>query len=140
MAVARNVIANTVGTAALAVATAATTIFSFRLAGSEQFGLIGFYFTLHGIVAILDTGIGPGIVREVAHARAGEHEHSLGSILFTFQGVYAGITCLATIALIAASPFIATMWLTARTISPGEIQNALILAALIIALQRQRTV
>lgn len=140
MAVARNVIANTVGTVVLAAAMAATTIFSFRLAGPEQFGLIGFYFTLHGIVAILDTGIGPGIVREVAHARAGEHEHGLGSILFTFQGIYAGITGLATIALIAAAPFIATMWLTARTISPGEIQYALILAALIIALQRQRTV
>ena len=140
MAVARNVIANTIGTAVLAVATAATTILAFRLAGSEQFGLIGFYFTLHGIVAILDTGIGPGIVREVAHARSGQHACGLGSILFTFQGIYAGITGLTAIALIAASPFIATMWLTARTISPGEIQNALILAALIIATQRQRTV
>ena len=140
MAVARNVIANTIGTAVLAVATAATTILAFRLAGSEQFGLIGFYFTLHGIVAILDTGIGPGIVREVAHARSGQDACGLGSILFTFQGIYAGITGLTAIALIAASPFIATMWLTARTISPGEIQNALILAALIIATQRQRTV
>ena len=140
MAVARNVIANTIGTAVLAVATAATTIFSFRLAGSEQFGLIGFYFTLHGIVAILDTGIGPGVVREVAHARSGEHSIGLPSILFTFQGIYAGITVLATVALIAAAPFIATMWLSGRTISPGEIQTALILAAVIIALQRQRTV
>jgi O-antigen/teichoic acid export membrane protein len=140
MAVARNVIANTVGTAVLAVATAVTTIFSFRLAGAEQFGLIGFYFTLHGIVAILDTGIGPGIVREVAYARSGEHESGLGSILFTFQGIYAGITGLTTIALIAASSFIATTWLTARTISTGEIQSALILSALIIAAQRQRTI
>ena len=140
MAVARNVIANTVGTAVLAAATAATTIFSFRLAGSEQFGLVGFYFTLHGIVAILDTGIGPGIVREVARARAGEHEHGLGTILFTFQGIYAGITGATTIALIAVSSFIATTWLTARTIAASDIQYALILSALIIASQRQRTV
>jgi O-antigen/teichoic acid export membrane protein len=140
MAVARNVIANTVGTVVLAAATAATTIFSFRLAGPEQFGLIGFYFTLHGIVAILDTGMGPGIVREVAYARAGEHEHGLGAILFTFQGIYAGITGLTTIALIAASSFIATTWLIARTISATDIQYALILSALIIAAQRQRTV
>jgi O-antigen/teichoic acid export membrane protein len=140
MAVARNVIANTVGTAVLAVATATTTILSFRLAGAEQFGLIGFYFTLHGIVAILDTGIGPGIVREVAYARSGEHESGLRAILFTFQGIYAGITGLTTIALIAASSFIATTWLTARTISTGEMQTALILSALIIAAQRQRTV
>ena len=74
-------------------------------------------------------------MRAPANMRSG-----LGSILFTFQGIYAGITGLATIALIAAAPFIATMWLTARTISAGEIQIALILAALIIALQRQRTV
>ena len=140
MAVARNVIANTVGTVVLAAATAATTIFSFRLAGPEQFGLIGFYFTLHGIVAVLDTGMGPGIVREVAYARAGEHEHGLGAILFTFQGIYAGITGLTTIALIAASSFIATTWLIARTISATDIQYALILSALIIAAQRQRTV
>ncbi|MBI3703490.1 MAG: oligosaccharide flippase family protein [Rhizobiales bacterium] len=140
MAVARNVIANTVGTAVLAAATAATTIFSFRLAGAEQFGLIGFYLTLHGIVAILDTGIGPGIVREVAHARSGGHEYGLGSILFTFQGIYAGITGLTTIVLIAASSFIAHTWLTARTISAGDIQIALILSALIIASQPQRTV
>ena len=140
MAVARNVIANTVGTVVLAAATAATTIFSFRLAGAEQFGLIGFYLTLHGIVAILDTGIGPGIVREVAHARVGEHEYGLGSILFTFQGIYAGITGATTIVLIAASWFIATTWLSARTISASDIQYALIIAALIIAAQRQRTV
>lgn len=140
MAVARNVIANTIGTAVLVGATAATTILSFRLAGAEQFGLIGFYLTLHGIIAILDTGIGPGIVREVAHARAEEHASTLGSILFTFQGIYAGITGLTTIVLIAASSFMATTWLTARTISPDEIRIALILAALTIALQRLRTV
>jgi O-antigen/teichoic acid export membrane protein len=140
MAVARNVIANTIGTVLLAAATAATTIFSFRLAGAEQFGLIGFYLTLHSIVAILDTGIGPGIVREVAHARVGEHEHGLGSILFTFQGIYASITGATTIVLIASSSFIATTWLSARTISASEIQYALILSALIIAAQRQRTV
>jgi O-antigen/teichoic acid export membrane protein len=140
MAVARNVIANTVGTVVLAAATAAMTVFSFRLAGPEQFGLVGFYLTLHGIVAILDTGIGPGIVREVAHARAGEHEHGLGSILYTFQGVYAGITGLTTLVLIAASSFIATTWLNAKTISTTDIQYALILSALIIAAQRQRTV
>jgi O-antigen/teichoic acid export membrane protein len=140
MAVARNVIANSFGTAVLAVASAATTVLSFRLAGAEQFGLIGFYFTLHGIVAILDTGIGPGIVREVAYARAGDHETGLGAILFTFQSIYAGLTGLTTLVLIAASSFIATTWLTARTISTGEIQTALILSALIIAAQRQRTV
>ena len=140
MAVARNVIANTVGTAVLVVASAATTVLSFRLAGSEQFGLIGFYFTLHGIVAILDTGLGPGIVREVAHARSGEHGSGLGSILFTFQGIYAGITGATTLVLVAASSFMATAWLSARTISAGEIQTALILAALIIGLQRLRTV
>jgi O-antigen/teichoic acid export membrane protein len=140
MAVARNVIANTVGTAVFVVATAATTILSFRLAGSEQFGLIGFYFTLHGIIAILDTGIGPGIVREVAHARSDDHASSLGSILFTFQGIYAGINGLTTIVLVVASSFIATTWLTARTIPANEIHYALILAALTIGLQRLRTV
>lgn len=140
MAVARNVIANTVGTVVLAGATAALMILSFRLSGPEQFGLIGFYLTLHGIVAILDTGIGPAIVREVAHARAGGHEYGLGTILFTFQGVYAGITGITLLVLIAASSFIATTWLTARTISAGEIQFALVLSALIIATQRQRTV
>lgn len=140
MAVAHNVIANTVGTVVLALATAATTILAFRLAGAEQFGLIGFYFTLHGIVAILDLGIGPGIVREVAYARSGEHDAGLGSVLFTFQGIYAGIIGLTTITLVAASSFMATTWLTARTLSAAEIQYALILAALIIAMQRLRTV
>lgn len=140
MAVARNVIANTVGTVVLAAATGATTIFSFRLAGAEQLGLIGFYFTIYGIVTILDTGIGPGIVREVAHARAGDHEHGLRSILFTFQAIYAVLTGITAVVLIAASSFIATMWLTARTLSADDIQYALILSALIIATQRQRTV
>jgi O-antigen/teichoic acid export membrane protein len=139
MAVARNVIANTVGTVVLAGATAGLMIVSFRLTGPEQFGLIGFYLTLHAMVAILDTGIGPAIVREVAHARAGGHEYGLGTILFTFQSVYASITGVTLLVLIAAAPFIATMWLSARTIPAGEIQLALILSAAIIATQRQRT-
>jgi O-antigen/teichoic acid export membrane protein len=139
MAVARNVIANIVGTGVLVATTAATTILSFRLAGAEQYGLIGFYLTLHSIVAMLDTGLGPGLVREVAHTRMGNQPHGLRTILFTFQGIYAGITILTTLVLIGASSFMST-WLSARTISPGEIQVALVLAALTVGLQRLRTV
>jgi O-antigen/teichoic acid export membrane protein len=138
MAVARNMIANVAGTSVMVAATAATTILSFRFAGAEQYGLIGFYLTLHSIVAMLDTGLGPGLVREVAHARVDE-SRGLKTILFTFQGIYAGITALTTLVLVGASGFMTT-WLTARTISPSEIQTALVLAAFTVGMQRLRTV
>lgn len=140
MAVARNVIANTAGTVVLVGAGAALTILSFRLAGSEQYGLIGFYLMLNGIVSILDTGLAPGVVREVARARAGQHADKLGTILFTFQGVYLVITATTALILIALAPVIAGTWLKTRTISTGEVEIALILGAAVLALQRQRTV
>ncbi len=140
MAVARNVIANTAGTVVLVGAGAALTILSFRLAGSEQYGLIGFYLMLNGIVSILDTGLAPGVVREVARARAGQHADKLGTILFTFQGVYLVITATTALILVALAPVIAGTWLKTRTISTGEVEIALILGAAVLALQRQRTV
>lgn len=146
MAVARNIIANTVGVGVLIAATAATTILGFRLAGAEQYGLIGFYFTLHGIVAIMDTGLGPGVIREVAQSRSdplsadARSKNEPATILFTFQGIYAAITAATTILLIAASPLIASHWLSARTISVSEIEIALVLTALTIGLQRLRTI
>ena len=140
MAVARNVIANTAGTVVLVGAGAALTILSFRMAGSEQYGLIGFYLILNGIVAILDTGLAPGVVREVARARAGRHPDKLNTILFTFQGVYLVITVVTALLLIALTPLIAGTWLKAKTIPLGEVELSLILGALVLALQRQRTV
>jgi O-antigen/teichoic acid export membrane protein len=140
MAVARNVIANTAGTVVLVGAGAALTILSFRLAGAEQYGLIGFYLMLNGIVAILDTGLAPGVVREVARARAGQHSEKLNTILFTFQGVYLAITAITALILVALAPLIAGTWLKTRTISTGEVELALILGAAVLALQRQRTV
>jgi O-antigen/teichoic acid export membrane protein len=140
MVVARNVIANIAGTSVMVVATAATTILSFRIAGAEQYGLIGLYLTLHSIIAMLDTGLGPGLVREIAHARTGDQSHGLKTILFTFQLIYIAIIALTTLVLVCASSFIATTWLTVQTILPGEIQVVLVLAALTIGLQRLRTV
>jgi len=138
MAVARNVIANTIGTVAFIGATAATSVFSFRIGGPEQFGLIGFYLTLHGIVAVLDIGLGPAIVREVARSRAGGGSAGLGTILFTFQGIFAGLTGLTAIILLAASWLLARL-VTAQTIAPDEIHLALMLTAVTIGLQRMRS-
>lgn len=138
MAVARNVIANTIGTVAFIGATAATSVFSFRIAGSEQFGLIGFYLTLHGLVAVLDLGLGPGIVREVAKTRAGGGRAGLRTILFTFQGIFAGLTGLTALLLLAAA-WPLTALVTAKTIAPGEIHLALMITAVTIGLQRMRS-
>ncbi|HZP74637.1 MAG TPA: oligosaccharide flippase family protein [Pseudolabrys sp.] len=139
MAVARNVIANGIGTVAFIGATAATSIFAFRIAGPEQFGLIGFYLTLHGIVAVLDIGLGPGIVREVARARAGGKAVGIGTILYTFQGIFLGLTGLTTTLLLAASWLLARL-ITADTIPADEIHLALILTAFTIGAQRLRSV
>jgi O-antigen/teichoic acid export membrane protein len=139
MAVTRNVIANTIGTVAFIAATAATSVFSFRIAGPEQFGLIGFYLTLHGIVAVLDVGLGPGIVREVAQARAGSGRAGIGTILYTFQGIYAGLTGVTTTILLAGSWLLAGL-INARSIGADEIHLALILTAFTIGAQRLRSV
>jgi len=107
-----------------------------RLLGIEAYGLVGFYAALQSIANVLDLGLSPTINRELA--RYSTVEGSQGEardLVRTFEAGYWAIGIGISLALLAASPFIASSWINADQIPVETVQRAVQLMALATGLQ-----
>ena len=101
-----------------------------RILGMEAFGLIGFYYTLQTILRVLDLGLTPTVIRELARS---SHDSKQASSLLekagtfeTFFGIVGGLLALC---LAALAPLIATHWLQHQTLSAATVTNCLAILA-----------
>ncbi len=104
--------------------------------GAEAFGLIGFFSMLQAWFNLLDLGLTPTIGRETARFRAG----SVGAL--SFRRLYRALsTIFFTIALVGGggllllSSIIAEDWLSAEMLTLSEIQTAVQVMAICVALR-----
>ncbi len=134
----RNIAANAVGMVVTVAVQAALMIAAYRLAGPEQYGLIGVFGALLTAAAILDVGLGQTVVREMARRRTPDESRGQGAMLYTLQGLYIAIIAVLTIGLIAAAPVMARYWLRPGHLSVAEVQTALALMGVAIGIQRLR--
>ncbi|MFC7610881.1 hypothetical protein [Teichococcus aestuarii] len=84
---ARNVLANLVGMAVSIAVQAGLAFGGYRLAGAEQYGLIGFFTVLMTAAAIFDAGLGQTATRAVARQQV-EDPAGTGSLVFNFLLIY----------------------------------------------------
>src|SRR5678815_836997 len=98
----RNVVTSGMERGVSAVLTLVIVPFQVRLLGIEAYGLLSFVTSLQVLCNILDLGLAPMIVREVAGDRGPERAHS-ATIVQTFSAVYWTIACLLSAGLFASS-------------------------------------
>ncbi|MDA8454600.1 oligosaccharide flippase family protein [Acidovorax sp. GBBC 3334] len=113
MSLERNILANYVGTGAVALAPILALPWYLAALGPRQFGFVGFVTTLQAVLNLLDAGMGQALVREVSLRAAGEGiaKPRTATLLYGFERFYWALALLAGLGLALLAGPIARHWL-----------------------------
>lgn len=107
--------------------------------GAEAYGLIGFFAVMQAWLQLLDAGLSPSLVRQVAFFRGrtptAEQLHEPGRLLRSFEIIFLTVAVLAGLAIHLSSEWIAQQWLQADELSPATIAQCISLMGLMIGLR-----
>ena len=104
--------------------------------GVEAYGLVGFFTMLQGWFMLLDMGLSPTIGREAARFNGGAIDVlGLRQLLRAFEGIFLLVGMAGALALIAGAGSITDHWLKVQQLELAEVQRAIMLMAVIVALR-----
>lgn len=104
--------------------------------GAEAYGLVGFFAMLQVWFNLLDMGLTPTMARETARFHGGATDAlSYRRLVRALEGVFLVVALVGGIAMFAASGYIAHDWLQASQLPMAEVQRAIQLMAIIIAMR-----
>jgi len=107
-----------------------------RYMGAEAYGLIGFFAMLQSWFQLLDMGLTPTMAREMARFNGGASDAlSLRRLLRALEGIFVSIAVLGGMIMIIGSDVIATNWLNVKQLPLAEVQHAIGLMGMIMALR-----
>lgn len=136
MPLGRNIVANYVGAAWVAILSLIFTPLYLRFLGIEAYALIGFYALLSSLMGFLDFGLGTTLSRELARLSAdpgiGERQRNLAR---TLEIIYWALAILAGAVVIIAAPYLATRWLNPQALSQSTMLTAIRLMSLTVTMQ-----
>lgn len=132
----KNIIANLAGRfwgAAIAILLIPQYI---KYLGIESYGLVGFYGTLIGSMAVLDLGLSTTLNRELAKYK---HENrsikDIRNLTFSLECIYWLVGVLICLLIIFLSGFISLHWINVEQLSPADVKLSVALMGLVIAFQ-----
>ena len=104
--------------------------------GAEAYGLVGFFSMLQAWFALLDMGLTPTMARETARFHGGATDAlNYRRLVRALEGVFLIVALVGGLVLFFASGYIARDWLHASRLPIAEVQTAVQLMAIIIALR-----
>lgn len=107
-----------------------------RYMGAEAYGLVGFFAMLQAWFMLLDVGLTPTMARETSRFRGGATDAlSYRRLVRALEGIFLIVALIGGTAVFAASGYIAHDWLQASQLPITEVQTALQLMAIIIAMR-----
>jgi O-antigen/teichoic acid export membrane protein len=109
--------------------------------GAEVYGLIGFYTVLQTWLQLLDVGLSPSLVRQIAHHQpAGQVTcRDSGWLLRSFELVFLPLALLTVVAVHLGSPWIAAHWLNAQALDTATLVQCVTLMGWMVALRLYAT-
>ena len=104
--------------------------------GSEAYGLVGFFAMLQAWFNLLDMGLTPTIARETARFRGCETDAlNYRRLVRALEGIFVIVALIGGSVMFTASTYITNNWLQAHQLPINEVQIAIQLMAIIIALR-----
>lgn len=104
--------------------------------GMESYGLVGFYTTLSGALALLDLGLSRTMTRELARLTALDQPAvHVRNLTYSLELIYWLIGIILGIAIILLAPLIARYWVNPEKLSLLQVKNAVMLMGGIMAVQ-----
>jgi len=136
MSLKRNILANYVSQIYVALIGIVMVPMYVRYMGAEAYGLVGFFAMLQAWFQLLDMGLTPTMARETARFNGGATDGlSLRRLLRAMEGIFIGVAVLGGTAMMAASGTLAGSWLKVQELPLIEVQHAIMLMAVIVALR-----
>lgn len=134
----RNVIANYIGSAWVALIGLAFVPFYIRLMGVEAYGIVGVFASLQAVFAVLDLGLSNTLNREMARLRVSRGDaDTMADTARTVEIIYLVLALIVTAAVALLSFFISHHWLNPEQLSKETLFEALLVMALVIGLRWQ---
>ena len=104
--------------------------------GAEAYGLVGFFAMLQAWFQLLDMGLTPTMARETARFQGGRTDATgLRRLLRMLEGVFVFVALVGAVLLAGGAHVIAADWLTVEYLPLAEVDRAIQLIALIVALR-----
>lgn len=104
--------------------------------GAEAYGLVGFFTMLQSWFNLLDMGLTPTVARETARYRGGATDViNYRRLVRAVQLIFVAVALLGTAAMLACSEVITKYWLNVNTLPLAQVQVALQLMAMGVALR-----
>jgi O-antigen/teichoic acid export membrane protein len=136
MSIRRNILANYVGQLYATLIGILLVPQYVRYMGVEAYGLVGFYTMLQGWFMLLDMGLTPTLGRETARFNGGAiGALELRRLLRAFEGMFLVLGAVGALVLIVSAAPLAERWLTVQRLDVVEVQRAIMLMAMIVALR-----
>lgn len=111
--------------------------------GAEAYGLIGFFAVLQAWLQLLDAGLSPSLVRQLAFFRGcasqSRRDPRAGALLRSFEILFMPVAAAAVLVIVLASEWIARHWLQAQALSPSTLVRCIDLMGLMIGLKLYAT-
>lgn len=107
-----------------------------KILGFESYGLIGFFSTLLGSLAILDLGLSATLNREMSRSLVLNTKiEDTRNMVYSIELIYWAIGFLIGIGVIIFAPFISQHWIKSNTLTANNIKNVIMLMGGVIAFQ-----
>ena len=136
MSLKRNILANYVSQIYVILIGIVMVPIYLRYMGAEAYGLVGFFAVLQSWFQLLDIGLTPTMARETARFNGGATDAlSLRRLLRAMEGVFVGVAVLGALGMMVGSGAIARDWLKVGQLPLSEVQNAIMLMAMIVAMR-----
>jgi Membrane protein involved in the export of O-antigen and teichoic acid len=132
----KNIVANLIGkvwSAAISILLIPQYI---KYLGIESYGLIGFYATLIGSMAVLDLGLSTTLNRELAKYRSENRSvKDIRDLTFSLERIYWVIGIIICFSIIGLSGFIASHWIRVETLPLSTVRGSVMVMGAVIAFQ-----
>lgn len=136
MALKRNLIANYLGQGWAALMGLAFVPMYIKYLGIEAYGLIGLFAVLQAWLALLDMGMAPTLVREMARFTGKAHSNeSIRDLLRSIELIALGVAVLIASGVAYGSDWIARSWLKADALPVEVVAQAFVIMGLVTALR-----
>lgn len=131
-----NIVANYLGSGWNALMGLAFIPLYIHYLGMEAYGLIGAFALLQAWLVLLDLGLTPTIGREMARFEAGAYTpQNIRDLVCSVEWIYALTAGAIALGVMLASPWLATNWLQAESLSTATVVDALTIIGGVIAVR-----
>jgi O-antigen/teichoic acid export membrane protein len=136
MTLKRNILSNYVGQIYVTLIGIVMVPLYLKYMGTEAYGLVGFYAMVQAWFQLLDMGLTLTIARETARYSGGTSDAlNLRQLLHAFESIFISVALFGCVGIMAGSAAIAGSWLKVQQLSIQEVQHAVMLMAIVVALR-----